>query len=58
MGFIKVEDCSKCEFNAETLSDSILCEFNSELEHHVLSEGRVVGCPKPEERKKFKKLFG
>lgn len=54
---MKVEECSRCEFNARTLSDSVLCEFNSELEHRVFSEGNVVGCPKTEDRKKVKRFF-
>jgi hypothetical protein len=54
---MKIDDCVKCEFNIESLSDSILCTFASEVEHHVLSQGNVVGCPKNEERKGLKKFF-
>jgi hypothetical protein len=54
---MKVDECINCEFHVERLPDSILCKFTSELEHHVLSESNIVGCPRPMEKKGFKKLF-
>ena len=48
-----VENCKNCPSHFELLSDSILCKYNDEMTHRVLSLGKVVGCPKPVEKKGF-----
>jgi len=54
---MKIDECENCEFHVERLSDSVLCQFDGELEHHVLSDKNVVGCPTQPEGGWFKKLF-
>ena len=54
---MKIEECENCEFHVEKLSDSVLCQFEGDLEHHILSEKKIVGCPKQPEKKGLKKFF-
>ena len=54
---MKVENCKNCTSHFELLSDSILCKYNDEMTHRVLSQGNVVGCPKPVEKKGLLDFF-
>lgn len=49
---MKVDDCKKCEFIMEALTDSILCRYNREVEHRVTDRGNVVACPKEHQKRK------
>jgi len=54
---MKIDECENCEFHLKRLPDSVLCQFGGDLEHHVLSDENVVGCPKQPEEGWFKKIF-
>ena len=54
---MKLDDCKKCEFFMEHVSDSVLCRFNYEIEHRVLNGNSIVNCPKAPAKKGLSKLF-
>ncbi len=50
---MKITDCLACEFHVEHVSDSVLCSYNAEIEHRVISGTDVVACPLNIKKKGF-----
>ncbi len=54
---MKIDECIKCEYHVEHVSDSVLCRYTSEIEHRVLSGDTVVACPRDVKKKGFRGLL-
>ncbi len=49
---MQLEKCQKCPHHIDSVADCALCKYHVEVEHKVIYQGKVVGCPLESEKKK------
>jgi hypothetical protein len=43
---MNINDCRKCLYHREEISDSVICRFSNEVNYFIVDRGDVVTCPK------------